>query len=256
MTVVFGIKEAVMRNVWTKETVADFVNLALTATDFRAQQMAGPRLPQSCQYIGRVAAKPIWAREAILDSAKAACAALLFVSPWVLTFTLAPAWNLWIVGYLMLTCCLAELLAEADWEAQTNFCLGAWLLCAPWMLGFSAENAATLVHVAGGGSICILSAVEMLSGRRSPPWRFGPSSALRAILPSSIAVLVARYEAANGGLRLRPERAARKRIVRAGPRTRRLHGSPMRRSHGRRAAATHGAGTVNAPQSMEASRVA
>jgi hypothetical protein len=86
-------------------------------------------LPRSFQDMGRAATKPLWARDVVLDLAKAACAALLFVSPWMLAFTSAPAWNLWIVGYLMLTCCLAELLAEADWEAQTNFCLGAWVLC-------------------------------------------------------------------------------------------------------------------------------
>jgi hypothetical protein len=177
-------------------------------------------LPRSFQDMGRAATKPLWARDVVLDLAKAACAALLFVSPWMLAFTSAPAWNLWIVGYLMLTCCLAELLAEADWEAQTNFCLGAWVLCAPWTLGFAAESVASLVHVAGGSCIFILSAVELLSGRRNPPWRFGPSSARRAVFLPSIAVLPERHESTSCCFPLRTKwAAARKRIARAGSRT-------------------------------------
>ena len=122
--------------------------------------------------------------EAILDLLKAACAALLFVAPWLFRLAPVPAWNLWIVAYLMLTCSLAKFVAEADWETQTNCCLALWVLSAPWMLGFSSDGMATIVHVAGGSCVCILCAVELWGAQRNPPWRFGPASALRAPLLS------------------------------------------------------------------------
>jgi SPW repeat len=145
-----------------------------------------PHLRRFFRYLDDVVANRDWTRAVILDLAKIACATLLFVAPWLFAFAPVPAWNLWIVGYLMLTCGLAEFLAEADWEAQTNCCLGAWVLSAPWILGFSSSEVATIVHVAGGSCVCILSAVELWDAKCNPPWRFGPGSALRAALLSSI----------------------------------------------------------------------
>jgi SPW repeat len=123
-----------------------------------------------------------WTRDRVLDLTKLVCGALLLASTWALEFAPLPAWNLRVCGYAILTASLAALVAEADWEPRANLWLGLWLLAAPWMLGFTQDTAAVLVHMIGGGLICVLSAVEVRSGERSPPWRFGPAAAQRATL--------------------------------------------------------------------------
>jgi hypothetical protein len=126
-----------------------------------------------------------WTRETLLDLIKLSCAALLFGSAWVLEFPPTAAWNLWVCGYAMLTVTAAALTAEADWEPHSNFCLGIWVAIAPWTLGFSEDAAAALVHVFGGSVISLLSAVEVWTAERSPPWHFSPAAALRACLAPS-----------------------------------------------------------------------
>jgi len=125
-----------------------------------------------------------WTRDRVLDLTKLICGALLLASTWALEFAPLPTSNLRVCGYASLTASLAALVAEADWEPRANLWLGLWLLAAPWMLGFSQDPAAVLVHMIGGGLLCILSAVEVWSGERSPPWRFGPAAAQRATLPA------------------------------------------------------------------------
>jgi hypothetical protein len=123
-----------------------------------------------------------WTRDRVLDLTKLICGALLLASTWALEFAPLPTSNLRVCGYASLTASLAALVAEADWEPRANLWLGLWLLAAPWMLGFSQDPAAVLVHMIGGGLICMLSAVEGWSGERNPPWRFGPAAAQRATL--------------------------------------------------------------------------
>jgi SPW repeat len=125
-----------------------------------------------------------WTRKTVLDLCKLACAAVLFCSPWVFGFSSIPAWNLWLCGYAMLTISVADLTAEADWEPHTSLYLGAWLVAAPWLLSFFEDSAATLLHVGGGGVIALLSAAELWSAERNPPWRFRPGAARRADLES------------------------------------------------------------------------
>jgi hypothetical protein len=126
-----------------------------------------------------------WTRETVLDLIKLSCAALLFASPWVLEFPRTAVWNLWVCGYAMLTVTAAALTAEADWEPHSNFCLGIWVAIAPWMLGFSQDAVAFFIHVFGGSVISLLSAVEVWTAERNPPWHFSPAAALRARLAAS-----------------------------------------------------------------------
>jgi SPW repeat len=130
---------------------------------------------------GDVTSGVVCTRRAAFDLCKLACAAALFCSPWMLELSPIPAWNLWCCGYAMLTIIVADLTAEADWEPRTSLYLGAWLAAAPWLLGFSQDGAAMLLHVAGGGVISLLSAAELWSAQGNPPWRFRPASARRAI---------------------------------------------------------------------------
>jgi hypothetical protein len=108
-----------------------------------------------------------------------ACALALFLSPWVFPFALVSTWSAWICGYAMLTVSLAALVGEADWEPQTNLWLGIWTIVAPWLLNFSGDSAATLVHVSGGGLVALLSAVALWKAKWHPPWRFQPGAACR-----------------------------------------------------------------------------
>jgi SPW repeat len=113
-----------------------------------------------------------WRSKEVFDLCKLACAAALFATPWLLDLGGRPAWNLWVCGYAMVTIALADLTAEADWEARTSFYLGAWLLAAPWLLGVPQDVAATLVHIVGGGIISLLSVAELWSSKHTPPRRF------------------------------------------------------------------------------------
>jgi SPW repeat len=151
-----------------------------------ADAWVAPHLRRSLKRRYDVVAKREWTTNLVLDLVKVGCAASLLIAPWFFALAPVPAWNLWVVAYLMLTCSLAKFVAEAEWEAQTNCCLGAWAMSAPWILGFSSDGSPTIVHVVGGSCVCILSAIELWGAQRNPPWRFGPSSALRPALLSSI----------------------------------------------------------------------
>jgi hypothetical protein len=76
-------------------------------------------------------------------------AAFLFVSPWLFDFAglAAAAWNAWVCGVIIAVLALAAIVRFAAWEEWINLALGAWLVIAPWVLGFSAAAAATWSHV-------------------------------------------------------------------------------------------------------------
>jgi SPW repeat len=118
-------------------------------------------------------------RKTLVDAAQFGCAFLVFASPFWLAFPPVAAWDLWAAGYTMLTFSLAALVAEAEWEPRANLVIGLWLLAAPWVLAFSQDMPATLVHLAGGVAMCALSAFELWRAGKSPPRRFGPSAARR-----------------------------------------------------------------------------
>lgn len=121
-------------------------------------------------------------KETSLHVAKLTCVLLLFASSWMLSLPPTPAWTLSIVGYAILTVSVAALVAEADWEPRVNFALGLVLLVAPWVLGFAHDAFSTLLHLAGGAVITLLSGINLLIAREDPPWRFGPAAGRRADL--------------------------------------------------------------------------
>jgi SPW repeat len=98
--------------------------------------------------------------ERVLDGINVVLAALLFISPWVLSYAnqgLA-AWNAWIGGIVVAILAIAALVRFAEWEEWINAVLGVWLIVAPWALGFSAVAAATWSHVILGVAIAALAA--------------------------------------------------------------------------------------------------
>lgn len=124
------------------------------------------------------------------DWAMLILAAWLFVSPWVLGFAagMAPAtaegeaaaateggrlaaWNAWIVGAIVAALAIAAAVRFAEWEDWVNLVLGAWLVVAPWALGFAALAAAAWNHVIVGALIAALAAWELWDARHAPPTR-------------------------------------------------------------------------------------
>jgi SPW repeat len=120
-----------------------------------------------------------WRQASVFDVFKLVIASVLFGLPWALRLPAGAAWNLSICGYLVIVASLAGLLAEADWEREVDVCIGAWLLIAPWILGFSHDLAASLLHLFGGAFVTALVALAS-DADRGPPWQFRPGAALRA----------------------------------------------------------------------------
>lgn len=83
----------------------------------------------------------------------------LFFSPFVLGFGAdrAPALNAHIVGAIIAILALATMLAFHAWEEWLSAALGAWLIIAPWVLGFSNHGTAMLTHVLIGIATLVLA---------------------------------------------------------------------------------------------------
>lgn len=95
-------------------------------------------------------------------------AAVLFVSPWLFQFAdnTYAAWNAWACGAAVAVMALAALIWFAEWEEWINAVLGAWLVIAPWVLGFSTAAVAMWVHVVLGLVIAALAIWEAWSAHR------------------------------------------------------------------------------------------
>jgi len=193
------------------------------------------------RWVIRSLAAAMLERQPFYDLAKLACSGFLFASPWIFEFGPTPAWNLWVWGYVMMTAAMADLVAEADWEPRTNFCLGVWVVAAPWMLGFLDESTAMFVHVAGGSLISILSGLELWNAERNPPWRFRPGAACRGELAAVMTGLpqMEAYPGIDNGVLARSLVSTSRRrrlpqIGRSGERDvlrRRRHRAPVMRVH-------------------------
>lgn len=61
----------------------------------------------------------------------------LFISPWCLHATMTPAWNLWVLGVIVVVMALWALASPAmAFPEWVNVIAGIWLFIAPWVLGF------------------------------------------------------------------------------------------------------------------------
>lgn len=116
------------------------------------------------------------------DWAMLALAVWLFLSPWILGFTVGTpvegalaaegftvaAWNAWILGVVIAALALWAALRFAEWHDWVNGVLGVWLVVSPWILGFAALTAALWNHVAVGLLIAALAAWELWDVRQHP----------------------------------------------------------------------------------------
>jgi len=99
-----------------------------------------------------------------------ALAVWLFISPWVLNFggvvtgagipgstvAMVPAWNAWILGVIVFLIALSAVRQHRSTPEWVNVLLGAWIIIAPWILGFSGLPTAAWDHWATGAAITIL----------------------------------------------------------------------------------------------------
>lgn len=83
----------------------------------------------------------------------------LFFSPWVLGFQSeqTPAWNAYVFGAIIAVVALAAMFAFHDWEEWISAALGAWVIIAPWVLGFSHNASALTAHVLIGIATVVLA---------------------------------------------------------------------------------------------------
>jgi hypothetical protein len=65
--------------------------------------------------------------------------------------------NAHIVGAIIAILALATMLAFQTWEEMVSAALGAWLIIAPWVLGFSNHGTAMLTHVLIGIATLVLA---------------------------------------------------------------------------------------------------
>jgi SPW repeat len=108
-----------------------------------------------------------WRREAILDVYILVCGAFLFVSPWLFGFVhRSGRVDAELVGAAMIAVSIAAIAAFAMWEEWVSLALGAWLIVAPWVLGF-AHSRAMHVSIAVGVVVVYLAFLEIWLIRES-----------------------------------------------------------------------------------------
>ncbi len=85
--------------------------------------------------------------------------AVLFFSPWLFGFegAAAAALNAHIVGAVLVVLAFMALFAFQTWEEWVTGVLGAWLVIAPWFLGFGGVTAAMVTHLLIGIAVIVLA---------------------------------------------------------------------------------------------------
>jgi hypothetical protein len=110
-------------------------------------------------------------RETSLDVINLVLGAILFISPWIFSFTgeEAASRNAWIFGALIALASIGAIVAFGEWEEWLKLLFGLWVLISPWLLGFSTARTATWTHVVIGVVVAFLTAIELAMVHRSPP---------------------------------------------------------------------------------------
>ena len=101
------------------------------------------------------------------DPVNAVLGAWLVLSPWILGFsgeTTAMA-NAVIVGAALIAASLGAIFVPRAWEEWTEFVLGLWMAASPWVLHFSAHQAATTSAFLSGIVILALVLWVLLTDR-------------------------------------------------------------------------------------------
>jgi hypothetical protein len=102
-------------------------------------------------------------RAHIQDWVSLVCAALLFISPWILGFSgdVTATRAAWITGVVVAIFAVAAVAQFAEWEEWISLALGVWMIVAPWVVGFSAVGLAVATFVVLGVVVALASASEI-----------------------------------------------------------------------------------------------
>ena len=96
---------------------------------------------------------PELSRGAILDVYNLTVATFLFVSPWLFAYGNGAArTDFWASSALIAVVSAAAIAAFSDWEEWLNLLLGAWLISAPWILGYAHTTA---MHISIGVGVIV-----------------------------------------------------------------------------------------------------
>ncbi len=88
---------------------------------------------------------------------------LLAASPWLLQFTglEAALLNAVIIGFLIFALSALALTLLDRWEAYISGLLGLWAALSPWLVGFTAYDAAVAAHIGLGAAVVAIAAIEI-----------------------------------------------------------------------------------------------
>ena len=106
------------------------------------------------------------------DWVNAALGLWLVSSPWVMGFQadLAVTSNAVLVGLALMATAMGAVLVPRAWEEWTEIGLGMWLMVSPWVLGYSALQAAMLVAVLTGTAVVVLALWTLFFARDYRNW--------------------------------------------------------------------------------------
>jgi hypothetical protein len=109
-----------------------------------------------------IARPTTWRRqEAVLDLYTLACGLFLLTAPWLFGFV-RPLGRLdaEVAGFAVIALSVAAIFAFAEWEEWLKVLLGAWLIAAPWVLGF-VHTSAMHVSISVGLIVTYLALLEL-----------------------------------------------------------------------------------------------
>lgn len=83
----------------------------------------------------------------------------LVASPWVLGYAgeTNAAWNTYIIGVVIAALAALAFFAQQKWEHWVSLAIGAWLIVSPWVLAYSALQAAFWNQIVTGIIVCALA---------------------------------------------------------------------------------------------------
>jgi SPW repeat-containing protein len=97
----------------------------------------------------------------VLDCYTMLCGVFLVLAPWLFGFIRAEGRiDAEVAGVVLVTLSAAGFLAFADWRGWLKVAVGAWLIAAPWLLGF-VDTSAMHVSIAIGIVITFLTLLEI-----------------------------------------------------------------------------------------------
>jgi hypothetical protein len=91
----------------------------------------------------------------------------MFISPWVLVYGAADAWNTWIVSAVVFLIAMSALNRPTVWQERATLVLGAWMFISPWVFGFSNPSAGASWNQWIVGALIFLISGAAMAARRS-----------------------------------------------------------------------------------------